>query len=70
MILYRLPLPECAHAKGLLPPAENSGGIGESGRCWTFFVPRPQIRVLANKNGGGIKVIYCLQSRQLGVFQM
>ena len=22
--------------KGLLPPATNSGGIGESGRCWTF----------------------------------
>ena len=26
-----------AHTKlGLLPPAENSGGIGESGRCWNF----------------------------------
>ena len=48
--------------KGLLPPAENSGGIGESSRCWTFFVPRPQIGVLANRNGGGIETIYCLHS--------
>ena len=54
--------------KGLLPPAEDSGGIGESGRCWTFFVPRPQIGVLANKNGGGIKTVYHLHGRQFGVF--
>ena len=26
--------------------------------------------VLANKNGGGIKTVYCLYSRQFGVFQM
>ena len=56
--------------KVLLPPAEDSGGIGESGRCWTFFVPRPQIGVLANKNGGGIKTVYCLHGRQFQVFQM
>ena len=49
--------------KGLLAPAKNSGGIGESGRCWTFFVSRPQIGVLANKNGGGIEVIHCLHCR-------
>ena len=29
--------PECAYEKGLLPPAKNSGGIGESSRCWTFL---------------------------------
>ena len=68
MILYRLLPPECTYKKGLLPPAKNSGGVGESGRCWTFFMPRPQIRVLANKNGGGIKAIYHLHSRQFGVF--
>ena len=69
MILYQLLLPECAYEKGLLPPAKNSGGAGESGRCWTFFVPRSQVGVLANKNGGGVKAIYCLHSRQLGFFE-
>ena len=62
--MYQLPLPECMYKKGLLPPAKNSEGIGESCRCWTFFVPRPQIEVLANENGGGIKAIYYLHSRQ------
>ena len=28
--------------EGLLPPAEDSGGVGESGRCWTFFLPAPK----------------------------
>ena len=70
MILYQFCLPECAYEKGLLPPAKNLGGIGQSGRCWTFFMPRPQIGVLANKNGRGINVIYCLHSRQFRVFQM
>ena len=68
MILYQLPLPECAYEKGLLPPAENSGGIGEFGSCWTFFVPRPQVGVLANKDGGCIKAVYHLHSRQFGIF--
>ena len=39
MILYQLPLPECVYEKGLLPPAENSEGIEESGRCWTLLCP-------------------------------
>ena len=38
-------------------------GIGESGRCWTFFLLGPQIGVLVNKNGGGIQAIHCLHSR-------
>ena len=49
--------------KGLLPSAQNTGGIGEFGRWWTFFLLRPQVGVLANKNGGGIKAIHCLHSR-------
>ena len=48
-------LPECLHEKGLLPPAQNTGGIGEFGRCWAFFLLGPQIRVLADKDGGGIE---------------
>ena len=68
MILYQLLPHECMYEKGLLTPAKNSGGIGESGRCWTFFMPRPHIGALANKNGRGIKAIYCLHTRQCGVF--
>ena len=37
MILYQLLLTEHTYEKGLLPPAKNSGGIGESSRCWTFL---------------------------------
>ena len=49
--------------KGLLPPAQNTGGIGEFGRCWTFFLFGPQIGVLADKDGGGIEAIHHLHSR-------
>ena len=55
--------------RGLLPPAEDLGGIGESGRCWTFFMPRPQIGVWANKKGGSIETIYPLHSREFGDFE-
>ena len=68
-MLYQLLPTECMYEKGLLPTSENSGGIGESGRCWTFFMPRPQIGVLANKNGGGVQTIYCLHSKQFGFFE-
>ena len=62
--------PEHVYEKGLLSPAKNSGGIGESSRCWTFFVSRPQVWVLANKDGGGINTIYHLQSKHFGGFQV
>ena len=38
MVLHQLPLPQCLHEKGLLPRAQNTGGFGEFGRCWTFFL--------------------------------
>ena len=37
------------HKKGLLLSAQNLGGIGEFGRCWTFFLLRPQVGVLQIK---------------------
>ena len=43
--------PEHLHKKGLLPPAQNTGGIGEFGMCWTFLLLGSQIRVLADKDG-------------------
>ena len=63
MILHQLLLSKHMHKKGLLPSAQDPGGIGEFGRCKTFLLPRPQIGVLANKNGGGVEAIYCLHSR-------
>ena len=35
-VLHQLLLSKCMHKKGLLPSAQNTGGIGEFGRCWTF----------------------------------
>ena len=49
--------------KRLLPSAQNTGGIGVFGRCWTFFLPGPQIGVLADKYGQGIEAIHHLHSR-------
>ena len=62
-VLHQLLLPECLHEKGLLPPDQNTGGIGEFGRCWAFFLLGPEIRVLADKDGGGVKAVHCLHSR-------
>ena len=55
--------------KGLLPLAKDSGGVRESGRCWTFFLPGPKVGILANKNGGGIKTVYYLYGWQFGFFE-
>ena len=48
--------------KGLLPPAQNTGGIREFGRCWAFFMLGPQIRFLADKDGRGVEAVHCLHS--------
>ena len=57
------------HEKGLLSPAQNTGGIGEFGRCWTFFLLGPQIEILADKNGEGIKAIHHFSVGNLGFFE-
>ena len=49
--------------KGLLPPAQNTGGFGEFSRCQIFFLFRPQIGVLADKNGRGIEAVHCFHGR-------
>ena len=67
-VLHLLSPPEHAHEKGLLPPAQNTGGIGEFGRCWTFFLRRSEIRVLADKDGRGVKAVHCLHSKVIWSF--
>ena len=44
-------------------PAQNTGGFGEFGRSWTFFLLGSQIGVLADKDGGGIEAVHCPHSR-------
>ena len=61
--------PECTYNIGLLPPAEDSGGIGESGRCWTFFMLRPQIRVWQIKMEEAWKQYTTLTVGSLGFFE-
>ena len=69
MALHWLSPSEHSHRKRLLPPAQNTGGIGEFGRCWTFFLLGPQIRVLADKDGGGIKAVTTFTVGNLGFFE-
>ena len=38
--------------------------------AWTKIRVLEEIRVLENKNGGGIKTVYFLHGRQFRVFQM
>ena len=64
MLLYQLLSSKHPYEEGLLPPAEDSGGIAKSGRGQSFFLPGLKVRVLANKNGGGIKALYHLHGRQ------
>ena len=51
------------HMKKDSYPCPDTGGFGEFGGCWTFFLLGPQIGVLADKNGGGIKAVHHLHSR-------
>ena len=49
--------------KDSYPLSRIQEGIGEFDRCWTFFLLRSQIRVLADKDGRGIEAVHCLYSR-------
>ena len=68
-ILTPLPLPKCMHEKGLLPSAQDPGGIGEFGRCWTFFLSGPQVGVLANKMEEALKQYTTFTVGNLGSFE-
>ena len=58
----------CAQ-KGLLPSAQNPGGTGEFGRCWTFLLLRPQVGVLANKMEEASKQYTAFTVGNLGFFE-
>ena len=51
MLLYRFLLSQCPHEERLLPTAKNPGNAEEFGRCWSFFMPRPKVWILANQDG-------------------
>ena len=70
-LLYRFLPSQCPHQERLLPVAEDPGSIGEFGRCWSFFMPRPKIWILANQDRQVIKTVHhvhCLQFRLLWVW--
>ena len=60
---HQLLLPECLHKEGFLPSPQNTGGIGELGGHWTFFLLGSQIQILADEDGRDIKAVHCLHSR-------
>ena len=64
MLLYRFLPSQCLHEERLLPIAEDPGIIWEFGRCWSFFMPRPKIWILANQDEWVIKTVHCIHRQQ------
>ena len=61
--LHQLLLPERLYKEGFIPSPQNTGGVGELGGHWTFFLLGSQIQILADKDGRGIKAVHHLHSR-------
>ena len=71
MLLHRLPLTQHPHKEGLLSIAKNPGGTWKPGQYWPFFMPRPEVWILADQDGWIIEAvhcIYCWQPRLLWVW--
>ena len=45
------PMPECPYEEGFPPLAQNTGGIGQSSRHRSLFLPGTEIWILADKDG-------------------
>ena len=60
MFLHQLLTSEGMYEEGFLSVAPNTGGAGELSRYWPLLLPGPEVRILADKNGRGIEVVYCL----------
>ena len=70
MLLYRFLQSQCLHEERLLPIADDPGSIGEFGRYWSFFMPRPKIWILANQDGRVIKIVHCIHCQQFRLLQV
>ena len=44
-------MPECSHKEGFLPITPNTRGAREPSRHWPFFLPGPEIQILADQDG-------------------
>ena len=64
MLLYRFSLSQCPHEEKLLPTAEDPRSTGEFGMCWSFFMPRPKVWILANQDERVIKTVHCIHCWQ------
>ena len=69
MLLYRFLPSQHLHDKRLLPTAEDPGSTGEFGRCWSFFMPRPKVWILANQDGQSSKQYTSFIVGNLGFFE-
>ena len=62
MFLHRLLLSQCLHEEGFLYIAKDPRGTWKSDGCWQFFVPGPEVQILADQDGWAIEAlhhIYC-----------
>ena len=58
--LYQLLMFEHTYEEGFLSVTPNSRGTREFSGCRSFFLSGFEVQILANKNGRGIKAVYCL----------
>ena len=64
MLLYRFLLSQCLHEERLLPAGKDPGSIGEFDRCWSFFMSKPKVWILANQDRRVFKTVHCIYSWQ------
>ena len=60
MLLHQFLPPVNPYEEGLLSLAQNSRGMGETSRHWSFFLPGSEVWILADKDGQGIEAVHHL----------
>ena len=67
--MHRLLPLKCSHEEGFLPVAKNSRGAGKSSVCWLFFMPGPEVWILADQDGQTVEAVHCIYHCNLGFFK-
>ena len=68
--LHGLQAPQCMDEEGFVPPAMDSGGLGEHGGVGTFLINGFQVRLLADQDGPGITTVHGLHCGEPGVLRV